>query len=978
MNAYSQTNHQPSLGNTLVNHSSNQKFISDRSYNKTRGLDIYKQFENLNPLELQLAINSNPEILNYDERNNTSLLLKLVQNIDEESIEKIDIILNNQFYNPQQINVQNKQGESPLYIATEKRIFSLVKLFLEKGANPNIQQQEGETSLHLAAFNNDVEIIEILGLYNASPFILTFYSKYSPYDYAKQKNNIESVNVIEKIMLKIDDKTTKPSITTINSSSTNFGKRNTLNTINTNHSQLKQMSFNHTRNYSRDESHTLEDRHQHYETSNINKNYYQDNINNSQIIRSINNQDLNKNIQLDSEVNHMRESTNFLNQFDGVGDRIEKIKNNLIVDSYNTESQDFSINSRQVPYQGNIPLQMSNMIFTNQSNNNSQYLSDIIEGQNSSSISNNYLNKRGDGGLPGFYSKQQSIKNQDIYQQSQTQSFHMNAPSFRGDQIIYKTNDFVYSPDSNNIGAFKPNIKNQNRHMILNTDLNQNNNYKRIPKDSSKELINNSYNVKNLYDIKNGINQQNIKQVEVNNSMFIQKVNTTNNKTNNVKETQSVKQINTDFVPINYINNEENRMITLKADDEELPSHHSNIQYGIKAYKAPTKEYTRNNALGGITQSTAKRETAEYLDDEEPTVNHLNFYPTFAKEKINKESFIISTKPLAYFMSETNDIDINEEEYNSVQNREEKSENNFYYEEEIMENQFRHQRQNEQEENEESIVNQGIGTTEFFSKKPNESSINRNEESFMKSKAFNNNDSVYKYNNSYYKDHYASNFMGSENSSKMNPAINNSVAYMQNSKKVNIKLTQKTPDMLITNKEKSLQMQSDYSTKPHNEYKKPELPPVNEESNRQEVKFNTTSNKQIFNFLREIGCDSFAGNLVLNGYDDLNMLIEQTKSGIDLTDQELKTIGISSPGSRAKIIIRLEELSKIYDFEVPTSVYHKLNANDTVSLNVLKMDPLIKNLDSWLSQIKLDNFTLNFVKAGYNSLELIYLQMNSK
>jgi hypothetical protein len=46
---------------------------------------------------------------------------------------------------------------------------------------------------------------------------------------------------------------------------------------------------------------------------------------------------------------------------------------------------------------------------------------------------------------------------------------------------------------------------------------------------------------------------------------------------------------------------------------------------------------------------------------------------------------------------------------------------------------------------------------------------------------------------------------------------------------------------------------------------------------------------------------------IKNGFDDLSLLLEQMKTDNAITDDNLREIGISKPGHRAKILIRLEE-----------------------------------------------------------------------
>ena len=54
-------------------------------------------------------------------------------------------------------------------------------------------------------------------------------------------------------------------------------------------------------------------------------------------------------------------------------------------------------------------------------------------------------------------------------------------------------------------------------------------------------------------------------------------------------------------------------------------------------------------------------------------------------------------------------------------------------------------------------------------------------------------------------------------------------------------------------------------------------------------------------------------NILLdNGFDDLEVLVNQTKNGIALSEKNLKDIGIKLKGDRAKILIHLEEKAGIF------------------------------------------------------------------
>ena len=62
--------------------------------------------------------------------------------------------------------------------------------------------------------------------------------------------------------------------------------------------------------------------------------------------------------------------------------------------------------------------------------------------------------------------------------------------------------------------------------------------------------------------------------------------------------------------------------------------------------------------------------------------------------------------------------------------------------------------------------------------------------------------------------------------------------------------------------------------------------------------------------------------MIMNGYDDIKLIIEQTKKGLLLEDKELKEGGILIPGDRTKILIKILEKSGILNFDIPKNTYH--------------------------------------------------------
>ena len=130
---------------------------------------------------------------------------------------------------------------------------------------------------------------------------------------------------------------------------------------------------------------------------------------------------------------------------------------------------------------------------------------------------------------------------------------------------------------------------------------------------------------------------------------------------------------------------------------------------------------------------------------------------------------------------------------------------------------------------------------------------------------------------------------------------------------------------------------------------------------------------KIFEFINEINLPKeYAFNLIDNGFDNLEMLISQTKNGIALTYENLREIGIKKPGERIKILIHLEEISENFKFLFPKIIYNNDN-NDNIDIknksNTLKF---------FLEKIGKKNFFINFYENGINNIELLFIQMASK
>ena len=129
----------------------------------------------------------------------------------------------------------------------------------------------------------------------------------------------------------------------------------------------------------------------------------------------------------------------------------------------------------------------------------------------------------------------------------------------------------------------------------------------------------------------------------------------------------------------------------------------------------------------------------------------------------------------------------------------------------------------------------------------------------------------------------------------------------------------------------------------------------------------------LYHFLSEIKLEKYYNILNSNGFEDIQVLINQEKTTTAITDEQLKEAGINPPGDRAKILIRLQEKAGNFIFQIPKTVYYTC-----VNIENYMNDYNIEKLNDWLKALKIENYLENFIDAGYHSVELMLLQMESK
>ena len=133
---------------------------------------------------------------------------------------------------------------------------------------------------------------------------------------------------------------------------------------------------------------------------------------------------------------------------------------------------------------------------------------------------------------------------------------------------------------------------------------------------------------------------------------------------------------------------------------------------------------------------------------------------------------------------------------------------------------------------------------------------------------------------------------------------------------------------------------------------------------------------KIFEFITEINLPKeYANNLIDNGFDNLEMLISQTKNEIALTYENLREIGIKKPGERIKILLHLEEISENFHFIFPKSIYNNNNNYDNDNSGIKNKS---NTLRIFLEKIDEKKYFKNFWENGIYNVEVLFVQMISK
>jgi len=123
---------------------------------------IYEKVNKTNVM-LEAIKNDKPVMLKYlleqgADVNATNGHTPLHIAVEYENLDMVQLLLNKNA----NINATNKDGDTPLHIAVENENLDMIPLLLEKGANVNAENKDGYTPLHIADEDENLDMIQLL------------------------------------------------------------------------------------------------------------------------------------------------------------------------------------------------------------------------------------------------------------------------------------------------------------------------------------------------------------------------------------------------------------------------------------------------------------------------------------------------------------------------------------------------------------------------------------------------------------------------------------------------------------------------------------------------------------------------------------------------------------------------------------------------------------------------------------------------
>ena len=74
--------------------------------------------------------------------------------------------------------------------------------------------------------------------------------------------------------------------------------------------------------------------------------------------------------------------------------------------------------------------------------------------------------------------------------------------------------------------------------------------------------------------------------------------------------------------------------------------------------------------------------------------------------------------------------------------------------------------------------------------------------------------------------------------------------------------------------------------------------------------------RELLDYLTNIHLEQYTSLLIKEGFDDVDMLINQMKGKKALCDPDLKKVGITNPGHRARLLIKLQLDAGVFGYKM--------------------------------------------------------------